>query len=197
MLTGVYQSVTILAVVAIFYAVDFWLIHRYDPLRSHGSSRSWDYTFFILIVTVFVVAQPVVWPGLGIHTGAWWGLSVQLLGLALVLGALTVHWWARGHLGQFYGEREEVQPGQYLVEDGPYAYVRHPLYTSYFLIAIGLALVNPALPTLLTAVYAFVDFSLAARREERLLVENLPGYADYMACTPRFLPSVRKSSGGK
>ena len=144
-----------------------------------------------MIAAAFVVVQPTVLPWLGLSTAAWWGLLVQALGLVSVLGALALHWWARTHLGQFYGEREELQPGQTLVTTGPYAYMRHPIYTSYFLLAGGLLLINPALPTLLAVLYAFVDFSLATRREEKLLVESLPGYADYAARTPRFLPRPR------
>ena len=197
MFTGVYQSVAILATAVIFYAADFWLIRRYDRLRAYGSSRSWSYTAMIMVMAAIVIAQPILWPWMGLYTAAWWGLLVQAVGLALVLGALALHWWARVHLGQFYGEREEVQPGQYLVVDGPYAHVRHPIYTSYFILVIGLVLINPALPTLLMGIYAFWDYLRATRREEKLLVENLPGYADYMARTSRFLPRIRKHSGGK
>lgn len=192
MLTGIYQSGAILAAVVVFYAVDSWLIRRYDSLRAAGSSRSWSYTLMVVIPVVLIIVQPTAWPGLGVYTDAWWGLLMQAVGLALLLGGLTLHWWARLHLGQFYGEREEVQPGQYLVQSGPYAYVRHPLYTSYFALALGLVLINPALSTLLAVAYAVVDFYLATRREEKLLIENLPGYADYIACTPRFLPRLRR-----
>ena len=197
MLRGVYQSATILAVVIVFYMVDFWLIRRYDPLRAQGSSRSWSYTIMVMVAAVFVIAQPIAWPWLGLYTSAWWGLLVQAVGLTLNLGALALHWWARVHLGQFYGEREEVQPGQYLVESGPYAHVRHPIYTSYFTLASGLLLINPALPTLLVAIYAFLDFLQATRREEKLLIENLPGYPGYMDRIPRFLLRVRKHSGDR
>ncbi len=190
MLTGIYQSIAILAVIVLFYGLDFWLVHRYDPLRVEGSSKSWSYTTLAILAAALVIAQPIVWPGLGVRIEAWWGMLAQALGLLLILGALVLHGWARVHLGQFFGEREEVQAGQYLIESGPYAHIRHPLYTSYYIFAAGLVLVNPALTTLLAAVYAYVDFSLAIRREEKLLAEQLPGYADYMARTPRFLPGL-------
>ncbi|MBU0490900.1 MAG: isoprenylcysteine carboxylmethyltransferase family protein [Chloroflexi bacterium] len=190
MLTGIYQSAAILAAAVLFYIADFWLIHHYDKLRAHGSSRSWSYTIKLLAAALFVIAQPVLCPWLGLATDAAWGLVVQALGAGLVLGALALHWWARTHLGQFYGEREELQPGQHLVTSGPYAHMRHPIYTSYFGLTIGLLLINPALPTLLAVLYALVDFTQATRREEKLLVEGLPGYADYMAHTPRFCPRL-------
>jgi len=188
MLVGIYQLISTLVMIVAFYVVDVWLMHRYDRFRVHGSSRSWSWTAMALIAGILVVAQPVLWPRLGLVTQAWWGLWLQVVGFLLMGGGLAVHWWARFHLQQFYGERIEFQPGQYLVESGPYAYVRHPIYTSFFMCIIGLLLVNPSLPVLLVAIYFFVDFTRVARREELLLRENLSEYGDYMARIPRFLP---------
>jgi protein-S-isoprenylcysteine O-methyltransferase Ste14 len=192
MLSGIYQSIAILATVIVFYVADVWFIKRYDPLRTKGSSRNWIYTIVVVAAFIFIVAQPMVWPGLGIHVSAWWGLLAQALGLALVIAGMALHWWTRMHLGQFFSERVEFQEGQYLVETGPYAYVRHPLYTAFFTLVTGLLLLIPALTTLLLTIYAFVDFTLVTRREEKLLAEKLPGYSDYMARTPRFLPRFKK-----
>jgi len=197
MFASVYQSVVILAVVIVFYATDFVLISRYDRERHEGSGRAWDYTLMVVAMAVVIGAQPVVLPWLGLRTNAGWGLLVQMLGLALILSGFALHWWARVHLRQFYTERAEIQPGHYLVDTGPCAYVRNPLFTSFFLLAIGVLLVNPALPTLLVTIYVFWDLSRAAKQEEALLGKNLPGYAAYMARVPRFLPRLRNRSGGK
>ncbi len=197
MFGGIWRSAAILGIFLAFYAVDTWLMRRYDPLRAEGSCRSWDYTIMVLLVGTFLVLQPIVWPGIGFHTDALWGLLVQIIGGLLTLGALALHLWARLHLRQFYGEREEVQAGQYLVKSGPYAYIRHPIYASYYTYSVGLLLINPSIPMLLAAIYAFIDFTLAVRREEKLLCQKLPGYVEYMARTPRFLPRLRQSSGGE
>jgi len=194
MLVGIYRSAVILALALVFYAADFWLMRRFDPLRAQGSSRSWSYTALAALAAVILIAQPVILPGLGLRIAAPWGWIAQTAGLLLMTGGLALHWWARVHLGQFYGEREEVQQGQFLVQGGPYAHIRHPIYSSYFAIALGLVLFNPALLTLLMAIYAFVDFSLAVRREEQLLAEQLPGYVGYMCRTSRFLPGFHKRS---
>jgi protein-S-isoprenylcysteine O-methyltransferase Ste14 len=120
---------------------------------------------------------------------------MQLVGLMLMLAGLVLHWWARVHLGQFFGERIEYQPGQYLVESGPYAYVCHPIYTAFYLCVVGLLLVNPALTTLLVTIYFFWDFCRTAREEEALLSERLTGYEEYLARTPRYLPALGQLLG--
>ncbi len=194
MWTGMVQSAMILGGILAFYGMDVGLMAHYDKQRrSRGSGRSWDYTLMAMTAMMILVLQPIVAPGLGLHLTASWGRWIQVAGLVLMAGALLLHGWARMHLKHFYAERVELQESHRLVDSGPYAYVRHPIFTSFFLFAVGLLLVNPALPTLVVAGYVFWDFSRAARQEEALLSQNLAGYAEYMARTSRFLPRLRIS----
>lgn len=189
MLTGVFQSAAILLTGIIYYLVDFWLIRRYDKLRQEeGTGRSWGYTILMVCVLAFLVIQPIVLPGLSLRIHAVWGVGIQTLGVVSLIGGFSLHLWGRVHLQQFYVEDVVFQEGHALVDSGPYRYVRHPLFTSFFLIVIGVLLVNPALPTFLVLIYAMWDFSRAARQEEALLCENLEGYDVYMQRTGRFLP---------
>jgi protein-S-isoprenylcysteine O-methyltransferase Ste14 len=167
-------------------------MRRHDPARSEGSARSWSWTLLSAVLAIIVILQPVLLPAIGFYTDAWWGLAMQTIGLAMMAGGLALNWWARNHLRHFFGERVELQEGQHLVETGPYAYVRHPIYTAFFLCIVGLLLVNPALTTLAVTAYFLFDFPRAARKEERLLSAALPGYKAYMARTNRYLPSIRK-----
>lgn len=192
MLTGWPQLVVILMTGIVYYAVDFWLIHRHDQLRREdGSGRSWGYTAIMLTILALLAAQPIGLPGLGVHIRGLWGVAMQALGVTAIIVALSLHWWARAHLRQFYAEDVVFQEGHKLVDTGPYHYVRHPTFTSFLMIALGLLMVNPALPTLLATIYAFLDFCSAAKKEEALLCERLDGYADYMRRTGRFLPQLR------
>lgn len=195
MLTGPSQSAVILATGIIYYAVDSWLIQRHDRLRcEEGSGRSWGYTVVMVTALTVLTIQPVVWPAVGLRISRPWGFAVQALGVKLIVVALSLHWWARAHLQQFYVEDVVFQEGHKLVDTGPYRYVRHPIFTSFLMIALGLLLVNPALPTLLITLYAFWDFARAAGREEALLCEKLDGYEAYMRRTGRFLPRIRNRS---
>ncbi|MCI0399007.1 MAG: isoprenylcysteine carboxylmethyltransferase family protein [Chloroflexi bacterium] len=192
MIAGLTLSIVIIVLVTLFYLVHLWLIRRYDPLREKGSSGSLSYTVMALAAAALIIAQPAILPWLGFYTTARWGLFVQLFGLAFFAGAMALHWWARIHLQQFFGERIEVQKEQHLIDKGPYAHVRHPIYTSFFLMMIGLVLLNPALPTLLVAAATFWDYGKLVSQEEEMLSQSVPGYKEYLARTTRFFPKLRK-----
>jgi protein-S-isoprenylcysteine O-methyltransferase Ste14 len=194
MLLGIPQSIATLSTIIMFYAMDFALIHRYDQKRqASGSGRSWDFTVFIFVMVVVLVLQPVFLPMISFRTTATWGLILQLIGLLTILSALALHIWSRSHLQHFYAERVEVQPEHKVIDTGPYQLMRHPVITSFFGIATGLFLINPALTTLAALLYTIWDFSRAAKQEEDLLTKTLPGYAEYANRTPRFLPRLSRS----
>lgn len=194
MLLGIAQTVATLLTVCLFYAMDFFLISLYDRQRqASGSGRAWDFTFFIFAIVAALVLQPVLFPILSFRTTAIWGLLIQVLGATLTLAALALHIWSRVHLRHFYAERVEVQPEHKVIDTGPYQLMRHPVITSFFGIAAGLFLINPALPTCAALLYTIWDFTRAAKQEEELLTQTLPGYVEYAHRTPRFLPRVWRS----
>jgi protein-S-isoprenylcysteine O-methyltransferase Ste14 len=193
MLTGIFQTVIILWAAVTFYVVDFILIGTYDKQRSSsGTGRSWDYTLIMLLTVVVLAVQPIFLPWASIKIDNSGGLAMQMLGVALLAVSLRLNVWARRHLQHFYSERVELQSEHQIIDTGPYAYVRHPVFTSLFGLVIGLILVSPSLPTIILAIYTFWDFIRAARQEEELLSRNLPGYTCYMSQTGAFFPVLRK-----
>ena len=191
MVVGVFQSITTLLTILLFYAVDFVLIRRYDRQRqAGGSGRAWDFTLIIFGMVAMLVLQPLLLPQLSLRTDTARGFLIQLFGVLLIVIALALHIWARIHLRHYYAERVEVQPEHKIIDTGPYALMRHPVITSFFGISSGLFLINPAVTTFAALFYTIWDFTRAAKQEEDLLSHTLPGYADYAARTPRFLPRV-------
>ncbi|HXD10686.1 MAG TPA: isoprenylcysteine carboxylmethyltransferase family protein [Anaerolineales bacterium] len=194
MFLGIPQAAATLITIIIFYAMDFALIRRYDKQRrASGSGRAWDFTFFIFLTVAVLVLQPIFFPIISFRTTQTWGLFVQILGLILILDALALHIWSRVYLQHYYAERVEVQPEHKVIDTGPYALMKHPVITSFFGIASGLFLINPALTTLAALLYTIWDFTRAAQQEEDLLSRTLPGYAEYALRTPRFLPRLWRS----
>ena len=194
MFLGIPQAIATIGAIVIFYTMDFLLIRRYDRQRqASGSGRSWDFTFFIFVLVTILVLQPVFLPILSLRTQQTWGAFIQIAGILVILTALALHFWSRVHLQHFYAERVEVQPEHKVIDTGPYRLMRHPVITSFFGIATGLFLINPALTTLAALLYTLWDFTRAAHQEEDLLTKTLPGYADYASRTPRFLPRLWRS----
>ena len=191
MIIGLPLSSLLLAVIVVFYAIDFFFLLRYDRERQAGKGWAWDYTLLTICGAALVVLQPWFFPYLGISTSQGWGMWIQGIGLLFCLSSFVIHIWSRLHLQKFYAERVEVQSDHRVIQSGPYAYVRHPVITSFFLLSIGLFLLSPALTTLLGFVYVLWDFTRAARQEEDLLSRTLPGYSEYMKRVPRFF-STRK-----
>ena len=194
MFLGIPQSAATLASIILFYTMDFVLIRRYDKQRqASGSGRAWDFTLFIFAMVAILVLQPILIPILSLQIKETWGLFIQILGILTLVIALSLHIWSRVHLQHYYAERVEVQPEHKVIDTGPYKLMRHPVITSFFGIATGLFLINPALTTLAALIYTIWDFTRAAHQEEDLLTKTLPGYADYARRTPRFLPRVWRS----
>lgn len=194
MINGITLSATILVIVIIFYVIDFWFMNRYDSERESRKGWSWDYTLFTIAMGLAVILQPWLLPSIGWSTPLGIGLIVQIVGMLILIASLVIHIWARQHLRQYYVERVEVQDKHQVINTGPYAFVRHPIITTFFGLAVGLLLLNPSIVTIFIAIYTFWDFSRAAQQEEELLSKSLPGYAEYMKKTPRYIPALGKNS---
>lgn len=78
--------------------------------------------------------------------------------------------------------------GAHLVERGPYALVRHPIYGGIILGAIGWALLFRSPITLAIALALLVFFDAKSRREERWLARAFPQYRAYQRRVRKLLP---------
>lgn len=76
--------------------------------------------------------------------------------------------------------RVQEERGQRVIDTGPYALVRHPMYAAAMLYLIGLPLLLGSWYGLLGMLAIAVAISWRARREEETLKRELPGYGDYM-----------------
>lgn len=190
MIKGPLLSIVMLMVVILFFLIDYGFMNRYDRERDANKGWSWDYTLFTIGMGLAVILQPWLLPGLSWIPNTLFGSILQMAGILLILASFLLHIWARQHLRQFYVERVELQKEHQIIQSGPYAYVRHPVFTTFFGIAIGLVFLNFSIVTICIMLYTFWDFTRAAKQEEELLSRTLPGYMDYIARTARFFPKI-------
>ncbi len=98
--------------------------------------------------------------------------------------------WARRTIGRNWGMPMSLQEEHELVTTGPYAWVRHPIYTGILLAMIGTALVDGVGAFLILVIFG-VYFTYSATREEKLMLAQFPKqYPEYMARTKRLSPLV-------
>jgi protein-S-isoprenylcysteine O-methyltransferase Ste14 len=87
--------------------------------------------------------------------------------------------------------RIQRERGHRVIDRGPYALVRHPGYAGPIASHLALPLALAAPRALVPALIGVVLLALRALREERRLLRELPGYADYAARVRyRVLPGV-------
>ena len=117
----------------------------------------------------------------------------------LTVPGFAFAWWARLHLGRLWSGAVTLKERHEVVDTGPYAWVRHPIYAGLLEAALASAV---ATGTVLSA----AGFGLAAlgiwrkaRLEERLLGSVLgPGaYRAYCRRVPMFLPRWRRTEEGR
>ena len=117
---------------------------------------------------------------------------LQPLGLAMLLLSTVFTMWVMRE-NSFAAPVVKVQRdrGHHVVSSGPYAWVRHPMYSGSVLFFIGLPLLLSSIWGLAFAPLLVVLFAIRAGIEERALIAELPGYGDYIARVRyRLLPGV-------
>jgi len=172
---------------ALGLAVGFWL-QKYDPalLRQRMTSpfdneNHQDRLFlagFLLaifgwLILIALDARFYEWS----HAPRW----VELIGFLLVAASYSVCALVfRYNTFAVPQVRLQAERGQSVISDGPYAYVRHPMYSGAALLFFGVPLLLGSLLGLLVAPIFTAALGLRAVREENLLRQELPGYAAYM-----------------
>jgi protein-S-isoprenylcysteine O-methyltransferase Ste14 len=123
-----------------------------------------------------------------------WSVSVPLgwAMFAVVVAGIAFAWWARIHLGALWSGAVTRKFNHRIVDTGPYALVRHPIYTGLLSAAIATGVARGAWPALAGALILWLGIWMKARLEERFLSEQLGSeYAAYRARVPMLVPFLK------
>jgi protein-S-isoprenylcysteine O-methyltransferase Ste14 len=115
--------------------------------------------------------------------------AIFFAGALLALMAAALRTWATGYLRPEVMVDGAVHSSR-LVADGPYRFVRNPLYLGNMLLALGFSVMASRLGAIaLIAGHAFFLPRLIAREERELAAGQGEAYAAYLRAVPRFIPS--------
>ena len=142
------------------------------------------FTFFIYIL----FPQALVWAK--VPLASW----LRLVGTFMAVLALLWFIWIHRSLGNNLSVRLKIKDSQELVTDGPYRWIRHPMYSAFFLLHVAAFLLtaNWFIGLTWTGGLTAIIY-LRVKREEAMLLSAFGSeYRSYIEHTGRFLPIIRK-----
>jgi protein-S-isoprenylcysteine O-methyltransferase Ste14 len=167
------------------------LAARLGPLVQRGQP-TWDRVFLLSFVGIWCAWLVIM----ALDAQRWRTSNVppwqNVVGGALVIaGFLATVLVFRENSFAAPVVRVQAERGQRVIDTGPYAVVRHPMYAAAVLYLAGMPLLLGSWYGLAIAPLMIAGIAPRAVFEERLLKRDLPGYADYMRRVRyRLIPGV-------
>jgi len=116
--------------------------------------------------------------------------ALYFAGVGVVAAGLAFSIWARVHLGRNWSGTVTVKQDHELVRDGPYRYVRHPIYTGLLAAFIGCAIARDEWRGLLAIAIIYAGFWRKLKLEERWMTEQFGDtYRRFIAEVPALVPN--------
>ena len=130
-----------------------------------------------------IAPEPIyVW-----HTSLGLGLLTDVLAVVGIL--ITI--WSRIALGRNWSANVTFKQDHELIRTGPYAYVRHPIYTGGLLFATAAVINSGQLYWFFLLVLLSIGIYTKCKDEEKLLTKHFPReYADYKKQTKALIPFI-------
>jgi protein-S-isoprenylcysteine O-methyltransferase Ste14 len=168
-----------------------WLAAAFWSNRTEKLALTWNTLLYRVVIVAGAVlmtpwatrrlAAPLLW-NVG-YAGAYTLAVLTLVGLLFA-------WWARIHIGRLWSGSITRKEGHHVVDTGPYALVRHPIYTGLIAALLATALAQATANALAGAALLSFGFWLKARAEEQFLTAELgaDAYGTYRRRVPMLVP---------
>jgi len=165
-------------------------------VRGGRTARAYQVRELVLVVVIVIVAWSYRHHRSGPHLASnrlslfvptrpllWIGAALTAIGVAVAI-------WARLYIGRNWSPRPAKKEAHELVTGGPYAVVRHPIYTGIIIAALGTALTGTIVGLIVLA-FAAALFLSRVRTEEQIMLELFPdAYPSYQSRTKRLIPFI-------
>lgn len=172
--------------------IAYWAISAAGAKPSLSARQTWKEMVLRLIVVALVLivlaVPPVRQTFRALQAYQAQRVVLGVAGVVLCIAGVGLAVLGRFYLGRNWGLPASRKENPELVNNGPYRYVRHPIYGGIMLAMLGTALGAGAfwvVPLVLFSGY----FVYSARREESIMIAQFPEqYPAYMRRTRMFLP---------
>jgi protein-S-isoprenylcysteine O-methyltransferase Ste14 len=184
---------TIFALIWIGWVVS-WIVAAFWSNRAEKRLVTWETWRYGTIIVVGALLLSHVTPRLLHETRLWHvGYDGAYALAALTLAGIIFAWWARIHLGRLWSGAITRKEDHRVVDSGPYALVRHPIYTGLIVALFATAAAQATVTSFLGAGLIAFGLWLKAGMEERFLVAELgtDAYGAYRRRVPMLVPFVK------
>ncbi len=170
-----------------------WLVWAF---RSKKTQQRESWTSRLLYIAIawaamFLMLSPKFsygWLGSNVlRPGAWIGPT----GIAICAFGFALTFWARYTLGTNWSGSVTIKVGHELIRNGPYRWVRHPIYTGLVVAMAGTALARDQWRGLPAVVLLWLSFTFKRIKEEQFMQQTFGGqYVEYSKTTGAIFPPL-------
>jgi protein-S-isoprenylcysteine O-methyltransferase Ste14 len=164
-----------------------------ERLKPNPGTKKWDYVFFAFCLPVaYSITLVAALDGGRYHWTGEFPLWIKVLAFAFIFLGYSLEilsLWTN----QFFSSSVRIQKerGQFVIDNGPYAFIRHPGYAASIIAAFCIAIALNSLWALIPAGLYALSFIVRTVLEDNALQKELPGYAEYAARVKyRLLPGI-------
>lgn len=168
-----------------------WIAASFWSGRTAKRATTWEtWAYRVAIFAGALLIAPWTAPALG-ERQIWKVASTGVYALVgVMLASLLLTWLARIHLGRLWSSAITRKEQHRVIDTGPYAYVRHPIYAGIITALIATAIIEATLVAFVGAMLIILGLWLKARAEERFLMGELgpDAYGPYCRRVPMLIP---------
>lgn len=145
----------------------------------------------LAVIVYMLLANPRLNVGLLAHPFMPGNMVFSLVGLGLMILGFAFSICARVFLGGNWSAAVTVKKDHELVRNGPYALVRHPIYTGTLLALLGTVIILHGIRGLLAFAVALLALRMKSHREEVLMTKQFGAeYTEYSKRVKALIPFV-------
>src|SRR5579864_3022033 len=173
----------------VFAAV--WLIamlqtKRTQETKPFGSRLLYGTPVAVASYLMFTNHLPFAWTRIHLLPRT---TTLDAVALFLTAAGISFAIWARFYIGKNWSSAVTIKVGHQLIRTGPYAWVRHPIYSGLLLAMIGTALARREPRGLLAFVLLWLGFWIKSRMEEGFMRKTFgEEYQEYSRTTGALIP---------
>ena len=177
-------------VLCFLFKIVFWLTKLSSAKKTVKNTGGGVLRFFFyFFIALFIYLQYSVgflsiklWPNT---------LAIKIIADVVTFVGLLIMLWARKTLDRNWSANIVLKENHELITSGPYAFVRHPIYTGLSLMVLGVVLYVDTLAFTIFFILFFFGAYYKAKKEEKLLISHFSNkYIEYKKKTKVLIPFI-------